>query len=272
MINTHMWTVNPHTRGNVFRTLPDDRPLIIQLNGSDENELITAATSLSIHADAIDLNLGCTQKIAKRGRFGFFMVNTPDKRRSALAIIRRLVENLTIPLTAKIRLLSGEDGTPDPRLTADFARELEECGVSLIAVHGRHQQLDKAGDVNAEAIREIVNAVSIPVLANGGIQSAADAEKLIADSGATGVMVGHGLLNNPTMFDPDAPAFDAVAVGREYLGIFKEVGGDEIVAKRHLFLFLESVIREQPELAKKLKECHTIEELAAFLDEFEAAK
>jgi tRNA-dihydrouridine synthase 1 len=272
MINAHMWTVNPHTRSALFRTLPTDRPLIIQLNGSDEDELIGAAISLSVHADAIDLNFGCTQKVAKRGRFGFFMVNTAGKRECALAIVRRLVANLAVPLTAKIRLLSGEDGAPDARLTADFARRLEECGVSLIAVHGRHQQLDKAGDVNAGAIREIVNAVSIPVLANGGVQSAADADELIAASGAAGVMVGHGLLSNPAMFDTAAPALGAVATGREYLAIFREVGGDEIVAKRHLFLLFESVIREHPELAAKLKERHSVEELSAFLDEFEAAE
>jgi tRNA-dihydrouridine synthase len=110
----------------------------------------------------------------------------------------------------------------------------------------------------------------VPVLANGGIQSAADADALVAASGAAGAMVGHGMLNNPTMFDPEVKEFNAFAVAREYLSIFREVGGDEIVAKRHLFLLFEPVIRERPEIATRLKEKRTVDDLAVFLDEFEA--
>jgi tRNA-dihydrouridine synthase 1 len=267
-----MWAVNPHLRSTFFQTLPDDRPLIIQLNGSDERELLSAALALSSHADAIDLNLGCTQKIAKRGRFGYFMANTDSRRRAALDIVRKLVESLTIPVTVKIRLLSDDSGRPDPQITAAFARDLEKCGVALIAVHGRHQRLDKSGDVDAAAIRAIVDAVSVPVIANGGVRSAADADALVIASGAAGAMVGHGLLNDPTMFDGGAAEFDPFAVAREYFALFREVGGDEIVAKRHLFMLFEARIRERPELAERLKERRSVKELVAFLDEVEGVQ
>ena len=251
MINTHMWAINPADRQKQFQTCPEDRPLIIQLNGNDEAELVACALDLVDSADAFDINLGCTQHIARRGKFGYFMVNTEDKRQNVLKLVRNLMSKIKIPITAKIRLLSDEDKTPSPELTAEFAKSLEEAGIAMISVHGRHQQLDKAGNVDAAAIRMIAEKVKIPVLANGGIRNREESDAL------------------PRMFDVDGD-FDPVSLGREYLEMFKKYGGARIVAKRHLFNFFEAEIRENPDISKALKETWQIEDMEKFLDEYDA--
>ena len=268
MINTHMWAINPADRHKQFQTCPEDRPLIIQLNGNDEAELVACALDLVDSADAFDINLGCTQHIARRGKFGYFMVNTEDKRQNVLKLVRNLTSKIKIPITAKIRLLSDEDKTPSPELTAEFAKSLEEAGIAMISVHGRHQQLDKAGNVDAAAIRMIAEKVKIPVLANGGIRNREESDALLEASGASGTMIGQGLLANPRMFDADGD-YDPVSLGREYLEMFKKYGGDRIVAKRHLFNFFESEIRDNPEISKVLKETWQIEDMEKFLDEYD---
>ena len=269
MINTHMWAINPADRAKQFQTCPTDRPLIIQLNGNDESELIACALDLIDSADAFDINLGCTQHIARRGKFGYFMVNTEDKRQNVLKLIRKLREQIRVPITAKIRLLSDDDKVPSPELTAEFARHLEEAGVSMISVHGRHRQLDKAGNVDAEAIKLIAESVKIPVLANGGVRTKEEADELLRLSGAAGVMVGQGLLANPRMFDAEIDA-DPVSLGREYLELYKKHSGDRLVAKRHLFNFFESEIKKNTEISKRLKDAWAIEDMEKFLDEFDA--
>jgi tRNA-dihydrouridine synthase 1 len=221
MINTHTWSANPNLRDGLLRTTPDDHPLIVQLSGSDAAELIATAADLSSTADAFDINLGCTHHIARRGQYGYFMVNTEDKRQKALDVVRSLASSICAPLTAKIRLLSKADGSPDVVATCKFARQLEHCGVSLISIHGRHRHLDKAGEVNVGAIRAVVEAVSVPVLANGGISTVDGADELTRLTGARGVMIGQALLNNPRVLEGTAKA-DPILVGREYLSYSRE--------------------------------------------------
>lgn len=265
MINTHMWAIKPSDREKQFQTCPEDRPLIVQLNGSDESELIACANDVVEMADAIDINLGCTQHIARRGQYGYYMVNTEEKRRNVIKMVQKLTTSIKIPVTAKVRLLTDEDGNPSPELTTEFVKNLEKAGIAMISVHGRHQQLDKAGAVDAAAIRMIAENVSIPVIANGGIVTKDDSDLLLAESGAAATMIGQGLLKNPWMFDKEA---DPIAMGKEYLSFYSRYPCDRLIAKRHLFNFLEADIRSNTEVADKLKECWTIEELSAFLDNY----
>lgn len=268
MINTHMWAVLPSGRAKQFETCDEDRPLIVQLNGHDEDELVACATELAAHADAFDINLGCTQHIARRGKFGYFMVNTEEKRSDSIQLIENLVRRAGVPITAKIRILQDERGMPSSEVTIDFAKRLEAAGVSMISVHGRHQSLDKAGDVNGALIRQIVASVSIPVLANGGICSMKDSDALLEATGAAGTMIGQGLLVNPRMFDP-AAGFEVVSIGKEYLQLYRKYSGDRLIAKRHLFNFLVNDIRANPEIAAKLTEQWEVDDMEKFLDSYD---
>lgn len=270
MINSHMWSINEKERQKMFETCDDDRPLIAQLNGNEETELISCAQDIEGLVDAIDLNLGCTQHIARRGQYGYFMVNSESKRQNVIKLIEQLNSKISVPITAKIRLINNEDGVQDPNLTCEFAKSLEKAGVSLISVHGRQKQLNKSGDIDIDAIKNIVNSVSIPVIANGGVKTKEDADNLIKQTGAAGVMIGKGLLENPLILETSNP--DPVAMTKEYFDLYKKYPIDFFVARRHVFHFFDSIIRSTPQIANVLKRTRSVEDIYRFLDDYSSGK
>ena len=273
MVNAHNWSTQPHLRYKLFNTCDEDRPLIIQLSGNDEKELISCAKDLEKYAIAIDLNFGCTQHIARRNQYGYFMVNSEGKRQNAIELVKAMKSALNVPITAKFRIIDNADGQPDVELTKNFAIELEKAGVSLISVHGRKKNSNKEGPVDAEAIRIIAEAVHVPVFANGGVETMEEGKALIKESKATGLMVGQGLLKNPKAFSDD-PEADPVGIGREYLELFKKHPDQNFfIARRHIFNFFEKYIsKENTKIADYLKTTQSIEDLEKFLDDFAAGE
>ncbi|KAK8896807.1 hypothetical protein M9Y10_014728 [Tritrichomonas musculus] len=282
MLNSIQWSQGRKYQNRVFNTCEEDRPLIAQLAGSDYDTIFTSAKDLSQVCDAIDVNLGCTQHIARRGGYGFFMVDTPEKRAEVLKLFKKLSENVDVPITAKIRIFTKETEEttdqdkeaesiqiPDIEGTIDFAKKLEEAGVSVIAVHGRYQHRNKKADVSTDIIKKVVEAVKIPVIANGGVNSAEDAASLLKETNAAGIMVGQALLVNPTLFDPSGP-LKRKDFAKEYLEIAKKHPEINIFyPRKHMFKFYESAIKESPGIETKIKEATTIDDLIAFVDEIE---
>lgn len=272
MVNSHMWATMPTSRNSYFQTCEIDRPLIIQMSGNGEEELIACAKDLQQFGVAIDINFGCTQHIARRGQYGYFMVNNENKRKNVIEMVKNIVSAINVPLSVKIRLIDGEDGKPDVDLTANFAKELESAGVSLISVHGRAKNSNKAGPVDAEAIKKIVESVSIPVMANGGVKTMQEAQELFKESGAAGIMVGQGLLMNPKAFSDD-PEHNPIAISREYLDLWdKYPDPNFFIARRHIFYFFDDIVRANKAVGDRLKTTHSIEELRTFLDDYENGK
>lgn len=267
MINSHMWVFNKNERPKMFETGDKDRPLVIQLNGNDEKEFIECAKDVEKYADAIDINLGCTQRIAKRGRYGFFMVNNEEKRQNTIEMVKNIVKSINVPLTAKIRLFNDDDGNVDVKTTVDFAKSLEAAGVAMIEIHGRIKKLNKAGDVNMDVIKEIVNSVSVPVIGNGGIASKEEADNMIKETGVAGVMIGQALLNNPRLIDE--PNADPVELAREYLKLNNQYPiYDFTIAKRHIYNFFEQKLSKTSKIADELKKVHTQDDAMEFLDKY----
>lgn len=173
----------------------DRSNLIVQLAGDDPDTLIKAARYVEKDVSAVDLNLGCPQKIAKRGNYGAYLLSDPKK---VVKILETMVKELECPVTAKIRMLHERDFNP----TVELCKELERVGVSMITVHGRTVESSKiyTGPANWEVIRRVKEAVGIPVVANGGISCRADALKCLEESGADAVMSSEALLENPKLF------------------------------------------------------------------------
>ncbi|MBQ8323096.1 MAG: tRNA-dihydrouridine synthase [Clostridia bacterium] len=189
---------------------------------TDEHEGLTAAQIFGNEPDTmraaceheklapfpvVDINMGCpVPKIYKNGE-GSALLENP-----ALAeqIVKECVKSGKI-ITVKFRI-----GITDKKLiAAEFAKRMEGAGASLITVHGRTKDKIYAGEVNYKELAAAKNAVKIPVIANGGVFSFADAEKLLNETGADGVMVARAAL-----FDPQ---------------IFCELTGRERISKRELF-------------------------------------
>jgi len=268
MINAHLWVMNPRIRENYFQTCEKDRPLIIQITGNSEEELISTAIDVEPLCDAIDINLGCTKHIARRGNYGFYLVNTETKRQNVIKMVENLNRRINKPITAKIRLINDDDGNPCPQITSEFAKALETAGISLLSVHGRSNRQDKHGPVDSDAIKVIVQSVKIPVIANGGINNKDEGFQLMQNSGAFGIMIGQGLLKNPKMFsdDPNNKPLDHT---REYIALFKEYPDNFYIARRHIFNFYEEHVRRDESLTAILKGTHSIEQLEKAVEEIE---
>ena len=182
-----------------------DRPLVLQFCASQAGDFATAAALAArrFHRqiDCIDLNLGCPQASAERAGFGAFLMDHPATveamvRQAVAAAVIDPAAGTRVPISVKIRVFD------DVARTVAFAKMLERAGCSLLAVHGRTRvQRHHEGRVRTEIIRAVVEAVGIPVIANGGIADLAGARAVLGATGAAAVMVAGGLLANTRLFD-----------------------------------------------------------------------
>jgi len=173
----------------------DERPVVIQIYGDDPDQILEAALEVQeLEPDIIDINMGCPAKsIANRGA-GVGLMRTPLK---IARIFRKLTAVLEIPVTGKIRL-----GWDDDCLTYKLvARIVEEEGGQLLAVHGRTKMQAYGGEADWDAIAEVVQSVSIPVIGNGDVYSVADIRRMKDYTGCAAVMIGRGAIKNPWIFN-----------------------------------------------------------------------
>ena len=201
-----------------IRCAPEiDRPLIVQFCGSDVDTLVKAITLVKDDCDAVDLNLGCPQNIARRGDYGAFLLEDTER---TLGIIKGILEALPdLSLTVKIRIL--EKGLDE---TVKFCKEVEKLGVKMITVHGRTKRNLKqnTSGANWDLIRRVKEACSIPVIANGGIGSADDVRRCLETTKADAVMSSVLILENPTIFAENVKQ-NPFQIAREYIEICLEV-------------------------------------------------
>ncbi|KAL1302660.1 hypothetical protein AAFC00_003027 [Neodothiora populina] len=185
-----------------------DRPLFVQFCANKPEELLAAARHVQPFCDAVDLNLGCPQGIAKRGNYGSFLQEDWD---TIYKLINTLHLNLDIPVTAKMRILDTKEKT------LDYARMILSAGASILTVHGRqrHQKGHNTGLADWQMIRFLrENLPADTVLfANGNILQHQDMAACLEATGADGVMSAEGNLYDPTIFARPPPVGQE---GREY--------------------------------------------------------
>ncbi len=173
-----------------------ERPLSQQLFGGDAKTMGQAAKIIEevMHPDIIDINMGCpVPKVAIKNNAGSSLLKDPQRVKE---IVEEVVANVSVPVTVKIRI-----GWDDNNLNAvEIAKICEAAGASAIFVHGRTRKQGYSGNVNIEAIKAVVEAVSIPVIGNGDIKNCFDAKNMLDKTGCTAVMIGRGALGNPWIF------------------------------------------------------------------------
>ena len=198
MINAKIFEVNKEYRRANWEIHSGDRPLIGQVCGDDVEVMLRVCKSIQNDCDGIDLNLGCPQNIARKGHYGAYL---QDEWPLIQQIVRRLHEELEIPVSVKIRVFK------DVKRTIEYAKMLEEAGAQMITVHGRtrEQKGPESGLADWSQIKAVVEAVKVPVIANGNILSLKDVHECLAFTGAVGVMSAEGHLYNPCIFEGIEP-------------------------------------------------------------------
>lgn len=186
-----------------------ETPLSYQLLLIREEDAAGAVAALEkLGAQAVDLNLGCPAPEIRRLGGGSRLMDDP-------ALVRRLVGEVrrrtTLPLSAKIRL--GE--SLDAERLRDFCRLLEDCGIDLLTVHARLRGEPFGRKPRWSWVARVKSWLQIPVVANGGIFSPADARTCLAQTGADGLMIGRGAAVSPWLFRAIVRDFAAAAAGEE---------------------------------------------------------
>jgi len=166
-------------------------PKIIQIAGGDVEMMVEAAQmNASLGADIIDINMGCPAKKVCNKLAGSALLSDEGL---VYKILQSVVASVDVPVTLKIR--TGP--APDNRNGVAIAQIAQQCGISMLSVHGRTRADKFLGEAEYETIASIVKSVDIPVLANGDISTPQQAAKVLQMTGAAGVMVGRAAQGNP---------------------------------------------------------------------------
>ncbi|NLG38180.1 MAG: tRNA dihydrouridine synthase DusB [Clostridiales bacterium] len=175
-------------------TSPEERPVAVQLFGDDPALMADMAARWGERYDLIDLNMGCpAPKIVKAGR-GCALMRNPAL---AAQIAQRVCAAAGKPVTAKIR--AGWD--EESRNAVEFARRLEDAGIAAVCVHGRTRSQQYSGAADLRVIARVKEALSIPVIGNGDVDSGPSAARMLRETGCDAVMVGRAARGNPWVFE-----------------------------------------------------------------------
>lgn len=171
----------------------ETRPVAVQIFGNDIEAMSYAAKEVSKIADIIDINMGCpAPKVVKNGDGSKLMLNLE----LAGKIIESVVNAATVPVTVKMR-----KGWDSAHITAiELAKIAEEKGAKAVTIHGRTRDEFYTGTADWEIIKQVKQAVSIPVIGNGDIKTKEDAKKIFEQTNVDGIMVGRGTIGNPWIF------------------------------------------------------------------------
>ena len=217
-----------------------DRPLFVQFCANDPEHFLEAAKIVQPYCDAVDLNLGCPQGIARRGHYGSFLQEDWETIRKLISTLR---EKLDVPVTAKMRILETKERT------LQYAKMILDAGASIITVHGR--QRDQKGHNTGLAdwtvlryLREQLPPETV-IFANGNILQHGDLETCLEETKADGVMSAEGSLYDPSIFATPPPAGQE---GREYWRGRDGKGGYRVdaVLRRYLDIIHEYVLSQKP--------------------------
>ncbi|CAI4047613.1 hypothetical protein SKDZ_13G0560 [Saccharomyces kudriavzevii ZP591] len=233
-----------------------DRPLVVQFCANDPEHLLAAAKLVEDKCDAVDLNLGCPQGIAKKGHYGSFLMEEWDLIHN---LISTLHKNLKVAVTAKIRIFD------DREKSLDYAKMVLDAGAQFLTVHGRvrEQKGQKTGLADWETIKYLRDELPKETVffANGNVLYPEDISRCMEHIGADAVMSAEGNLYNPGVFNVDKtedkdktfPRVDKII--REYFQIVKECQeskASRTAMKSHFFKILRPFLPQHIDIRSEL--------------------
>ena len=232
--------------------------MIVQFAGHDPQTMLQAAKLVEDKCDAVDINLGCPQGIAKRGRYGAFLMEELELLHD---IVKTLSSQLKVPVTCKTRIYK------------DFDRSIRLCetlvnaGASMLTIHGRTRE--EKGQLVADADWDMIRRIKehfgnrVPIIANGGISNMDDVNKCLDYTKCDGVMSSEAILENPTLFSNTTmiPLLTQIDIADEYLQYCQKYPSTFIrSARTHLMKFLHRYLQKHTNIRDRLTEAKSWEE------------
>ncbi|MBQ9161213.1 MAG: tRNA dihydrouridine synthase DusB [Methanobrevibacter sp.] len=268
---------NERTKEMLYMT-EKERPIAQQIFGAEAETFKTASKYVyeTMKPDIIDINMGCpVTKVAIKSQSGSALLKSPEK---IADIVKSVVESVPVPVTVKIR--SGWDRKHINAL--EVAGIVEDAGASAIAVHPRTREdrYDVAADW--KIIKEVKDAVSIPVIGNGDIWTCYDAKEMIDETDCDAIMIGRAIRGNPWLIkqcidyldegiEPERITIDEkIAMIKKHAELLSDLRSEKVAMHKmrtHAAYYLKNTYRSS-EIKPKLFKINSKEELYNLLEEF----
>jgi tRNA-dihydrouridine synthase B len=262
---------NPVTQ-KMLQTDPIEKPVAIQLFGSSVNDVIDAAKKVEQDFDVIDINCGCPAwKVIKVGA-GSEMLKKPD---GIASLINKIASAISKPVTIKIRT-----GTDSKTINAiQVAKAAEDAGAAAIAIHGRTAAQGYTGTADWNIIKQVKEAVNIPVIGNGDVNTPEIFKQRLDESGVDAILIARAAMGNPFIFtqineflkngsyEPD----HRLAHFKEYLVLAEKYEIPFATIQRHALWFTKG-LEGGGELRRLIALCRSLPELVQVLDARDATR